>query len=117
MFMETTAPSAPKITRGTVDFGNLKHYLWESPSGKTFDLLFDTEVQGGTLIIKEGHIMPQSGTFAESQGTLGLKGLRQLQKDLGQIHGVDTIVLPNQIPRPTSKVGDFGLGTYPIPKE
>ena len=35
------------MTRGTIDLGNLKHYVWRSPSGQLFDLLLDAEAIGG----------------------------------------------------------------------
>jgi len=103
------------ITRGTTDIGNLKHYTWRSPSGEIFDLLIESEVINGRLILRDFHIMPQTG-FNQTRLTLGRDGLRQLQCDLGQQFGADTIEIPNRIGRTTGRSGGFGPGEYPIPK-
>jgi RHS repeat-associated protein len=109
-------PSAAirRISRGTVDLGNLKHYNWQSPSGQSFDLMLRADVVGGRLIIREAHLMPQSGTFQQSQHALGLSGLRQLQRDLGSYFGVQVIEIPGRIGRTTGRTGGFGPGVFPI---
>jgi hypothetical protein len=109
-----TGGPTPAITRGTIDLGNLRHYVWRSPSGLLFDLLLDAEAIGGRLILRDVHIMPQTGTFQASQHSLGLSGLRQLQRDLAAEFGATVVEIPHRIGRTTGRNGGFGPGVFPI---
>ncbi len=97
--------------------GSKLHYTWESPSGKKFDLLLDVEVKGDRLVIKGADIMPQTGTFAEAKGSLGVSGIKQLYKDFGSTFGVKELEILESLDRTTGAVGSFGKpGVYKIPK-
>lgn len=106
--------TGPAISRDTIDLGHLRHYIWRSPFGQDFDLLLDAEVLNGRLILREAHIMPQTGTYSGSRLSLGLPGLRQLQRDLAAEFGATVIEIPNRIGRATGRTGGFGPGVYPI---
>jgi len=72
------------------------------------DLMLNSKVVDGRLVINDAHIMPQSGTFDASRNLLGRKGLQQLAKDLGDHYGVSTIDIPQRIGRGSSgAVGSF----------
>jgi hypothetical protein len=103
------------LTRGTLDLGDLKHYVWRSPSGETFDLLIAAEVIGGRLVVRDAHLMPQSGTFLQIQWALGRLGLRQLARDLGTEFAVNLIEIPTRIDRTTGRIGGFGPGVFSVP--
>ena len=113
---ETLSPPifSGKISRGTLDIDNVKHYIWEGPCGQKFDLLLDARKDGQRLIINSGHLMPQSGTFDAARGTLGRPGLRQLSIDLGDQFGIDVIDIPNRINRTTGRTGGFGPISIPL---
>jgi hypothetical protein len=92
-------------------------YTWESPSGKKFDLYLDVEAKGDRLVIKGADIMPESGTFAEAKGSLGVSGIKQLRKDLGATFGVKELEILEPLDRTTGAIGSFGKpGVYKVPE-
>jgi len=110
--------STSKIFRGSasLDEGSKLHYMWESPSGKKFDLYLDVEVTRDRLVIKGADIMPESGTFAEARGSLGVSEIKQLRKDLGGTFGVKELEIVEPLPRTTGAIGSFGKpGVYKVP--
>ena len=73
------------------------------------DLMLNTSLRDGVLVISDAHIMPTSGTFAGSQNGLGRSGLRQLARDIASEFGVTTIEITNPINRGSSgATGSFG---------
>lgn len=75
------------------------------------------EVQGDRLVIKGADIMPESGTFAEAKGSLGVSGIKQLRKDLGSTFGVKELAILEPLDRTTGAIGSFGKpGVYKVPE-
>jgi RHS repeat-associated protein len=105
------APNNP-LTRGSTDLDNLTHYRWQSPSGRDYDLLLDSQVSGRDLIVRDGHFMPASGNFDEARGVLGRSGLRQLGRDIGNYFGIDFIDIPNALGKLNG--GRIGPGRYRV---
>ena len=75
------------FVRGTIDIGDLQHYVWKSPSGTSFGLHINTTVNGNRLILNDVHIMPASGPVMDTVRELGSPGVRQLGNDMAGYFG------------------------------
>ena len=106
---EATDPSGFQVVRGSVDIGDLIHYIWTAPNGQTFDILLSSQVVNGRLVVQDGHIQGTGNVNTAMRP--GYRGLRQLGLDLENFFGASEVEIP-ALGRTTGARGSFGPGVF-----